>query len=130
MLTLQHIEGHHGQVLQLFFSWHYKHVKAHQDNGKDYHLLYLELQLNCAMDYNAKTAIRSLNAMNLPHQQHFLLKLICAFASKNKLTANMGDHLRYWAHLKLVRSTYHSLRILDSKHFDLVDWKMVHTSLH
>jgi hypothetical protein len=63
----------------LSFSWYYKHIKARQDDGTDYHLLSRELQLNCATDCNAKMAIWSFNATNLPHQQQFLLELICAF---------------------------------------------------
>jgi hypothetical protein len=41
----------------------------------------------------------------------------------------MGDHLRFWSHLKMARSTYHSLNILDSNQFDLIDWEMVHSLL-
>ncbi len=42
---------------KLSLSWHYKHVKAHQqDDRTDYHLLPQELQLDCAMDYNAKNS--------------------------------------------------------------------------
>jgi hypothetical protein len=113
----------------LYFTRHYRHVKAHQDDGTKYHLLSQESQLNCAMDYKAKTAILSLNAMSLPRQQRFPLEPICIFVGNNKLTANMHDHLRYWAHLKLARSTYHSLGILDSGQFDLVDWEMVYALL-
>ncbi len=82
------------------------------------------------MDYKAKTTFLSLNAMSLPRQQCFPLEPICVFVGNNKLTADMHDHLRYWAqHLKLVRSTYHSLGILDSSQFDLVDWEMVYALL-
>jgi hypothetical protein len=75
------------------------------------------------MDYKAKTAILSLNTMSLPCQQHFPLEPICIFVGNNKLTADMHDHLQYWVHLKSVRSTYHSLGILDTSQFDLVDWE-------
>jgi hypothetical protein len=43
--------------VDLSFTRHYQHVKAHQDDGTNYHLLLQESQFNCAMDYNAKTAI-------------------------------------------------------------------------
>jgi hypothetical protein len=102
---------------------------VHQDDGTKYHLLSRESQLNCAMDYKAKTAILSLNAMSLPRQQRFPLEPICVFIGNNKLTADMHDHLQYWAHLKLARSTYHSLGILNSSQFDLVDWEMVYALL-
>ncbi len=52
----------------LSFTWHYWHVKGHQDNNTEYHLLPLELQLICAIDCHAKTAIRALNETNLPRQ--------------------------------------------------------------
>ncbi len=81
------------------------------------------------MDYNTKAAIWSLNAMNLLHQQCFLLELIFIFVGMNKLLANMGDHLWYWTQLKLVRLTHHSLGTLGSKKIDLVDWEMVHNLL-
>jgi hypothetical protein len=113
----------------LSFTQHYRHIKAHQDNGTDYHLLSREFQLNCNMDYKAKTASQLLNSTSLTHQQHFLLEPICIFSGHNKLVSNTNDHLRYWAHLKLARSTYHSLSILDSNRFDLVDWEMVHDLL-
>jgi hypothetical protein len=77
------------------------------------------------MDYKAKTAIRSLNTASLPRQQRFPLEPICIFAGHNKLASDMNDYLRYWVQLKLARLTYHSLGILDSNQFDLVDWEMV-----
>jgi hypothetical protein len=113
----------------LLFTRHYQHVKAHQDNSTEYNLLPRELQLNCTMDYHAKTTIRALNATNLPHQRRFLLKPMCAFVRQHKLTADMGDHLWLPSHLKMVRLTYHFLNILHSNQFDLVDWEMVHSLL-
>ncbi len=35
------------------FSWHYSHVKAHQDNGWAYGNLSRDAQLNCQIDYLA-----------------------------------------------------------------------------
>jgi hypothetical protein len=76
------------------FTQHYRHVKAHQDDGTDYHLLSRESQLNCAMDYKPKTAIQSLNAMSLPRQQRFPLEPICVLVGQHKLTADMDNHLQ------------------------------------
>jgi hypothetical protein len=114
----------------LSFKRHYQHVKAHQDDGTEYHLLPQELQLNCMIDYHAKTAIRALSATSLPHQQRFPLKPMYAFVGQHKMTADMGDYLRFWSHLKMAWSTYHSLNILHSNQFDLVNWEMVHSLLH
>ncbi len=113
----------------LSFTRHCKHVKAHQDNSTEYHLLPLKSKLNCAMNYNAKTAIRTLATTSLPCQKFFPLEPMCTFVGQHKLTANMSNHLEYWVHLKLVQSTYHSLGILDSDQFELVDWEMVHNFL-
>jgi hypothetical protein len=88
-----------------------------------------ELQLNCVMDFHAKSAIRALNATSLPRQQRFLLEPVCAFVGQHKLSADMGDHLHFWSHLKMARSTYHPLNIFDSDKFDLIDWELVHSLL-
>jgi hypothetical protein len=73
------------------------------------------------MDFHAKSAIRALNATSLPPQQRFPLKPVCAFVGQHKLSADMGNHLRFWSHLKMAQSTYHSLNILNSNQFDLID---------
>jgi hypothetical protein len=85
----------------LSFAWHYRHVNAHQDDSTEYHLLSRESQLNCAMDFDAKSAIRALNATSLPRQQRFPLEPVCAFVGQHKLSADIGDHLRFWSHLKM-----------------------------
>jgi hypothetical protein len=81
------------------------------------------------MDFHTKSAIRALKATSLPRQQRFPLEPMCAFIGQHKLSADMGNHLRFWSHLKMVRSTYHSLNILNSNQFDLIDWQMVHSLL-
>ena len=47
---------------ELSFTWRYSHVKAHQDNGRAYGNLPWDAQLNCQMDYLAKTAIYDAHA--------------------------------------------------------------------
>jgi hypothetical protein len=42
----------------------------------------------------------------------------------------MGPQARYLAHLKLAHQKFHQMNILDVHVFDLVDWKMVHKTLH
>jgi hypothetical protein len=81
------------------------------------------------MDFHAKSAIRALNTTSLPRQQQFLLEPVCAFIGQHKLSADMGNHLHFWSHMKMARLTYHSLNILDSDQFDLIDWEMVHSLL-
>jgi hypothetical protein len=42
----------------------------------------------------------------------------------------MGPQARYLAHLKIARQKFHQMNILDVHVFDLVDWEMVHKTLH
>jgi hypothetical protein len=62
---------------------------------------------------------------NLPVQKAFPLEPICIFADSTKISPDMGDHVRYWAHRKLARERFHQLNILHAHEFDLVDWEMV-----
>jgi hypothetical protein len=82
------------------------------------------------MDFNAKQALLDLQPTNLPRQQAFLLEPVCVFAGSWKITADMGSQVRYLAHLKLAHQKFHQMNILNAHVFDLVDWEMVHKTLH
>ena len=47
---------------ELSFTRHYSHVKTHQDDGRAYGDLPRDTQLNCQMDYLARTAIYEAHA--------------------------------------------------------------------
>ncbi len=47
------------------------HMKAHQDDLVDFHLLDLPVQLNCIVDASAKQEILNVDVMVLPRQQCF-----------------------------------------------------------
>jgi hypothetical protein len=47
-----------------------------------------------------------------------------------KLTANMGHQVQFLAHCKLAPDRFQEMNILEAWVFDLVDWKMVHKTLH
>jgi hypothetical protein len=46
------------------------------------------------------------------------------------MTSETGDHIRFWAHLQLVRQYYRDHKLLSLKQFDLVNWKSIHCTLH
>jgi hypothetical protein len=105
----------------LSFERYYLHVLAHQDDKEDYQDLSQPSQLNCTMDFHAKQVLWDLQPTNLPAQQAFPLEPVCIFAESTKITPDMGDHLHYWAHLKLARERFHQLNILHTHEFNLVD---------
>ncbi len=81
------------------------------------------------MDFHAKKALWDMQPTNLPVQQAFPLEPECIFADSTKITPDMGDPVRYWAHRKLARERFHQLNILHTHKFDLVDWEMVYQKL-
>ena len=114
----------------LSFGQFYSHVRAHQDDKEDYQDLSRPSQLNVNMDYNAKQTLLDLRPTDLPRQQAFPLEPVCIFAGLWKITADMGPQVRYLAHLQLARQKFHQMNILDAHVFDLVDWEIVHKTLH
>jgi hypothetical protein len=114
---------------KLTFTRHYSHVKAHQDDGGAYGNLQREAQLNCQMDYLAKTAIYEAHAPQEIPMRWFPLKLMCVFLGRNKLTSNKGERRRFWVHKQLARSRFREVDILFAHQFDKLDWESVHTAL-
>jgi hypothetical protein len=109
----------------LSFNRLYSHVSAHQDDHQCLDALPREAQLNCAMDSLAKKTLWDLRPTQLPRHQAFPLEPISIFAGETKITTDMGDYLRFWAHRQLARETFHSLKILYHREFDFIDWEMV-----
>jgi hypothetical protein len=114
----------------LTFEHYYSHVLAHQDDNVDYGDLSRPAQLNVNMDYNAKQALWSIQPMQLPRGQAFPLEMVYVLAGSDKITADMGHHVRFLAHRTLARTSFHQLKILEPTAFDKVDWEMVHLTLH
>ena len=114
----------------LSFDLFYSHVRAHHDDKEDYQDLSRPSQLNVNMDFNAKQALLDLQPTNPPQQRAFLLEPVGVFADSWKITADMGSQVRYLAHLNLARKKFHQMNILDARVFDLMDWEMVHKTLH
>jgi hypothetical protein len=114
----------------LSFDRFYSHVRAHQDNREDYQGLSRQSQLNKIMDYNAKRALLDLPSSDPPCQQAFPLEPVCVYAGGWKITADMAPQVRYLAHLHLAQEKFCQMKILDGQVFDLVDWEMIHKTLH
>ncbi len=72
----------------LSFGRLYSHVKAHQDDIKEYRNLSRPLQLNCTMDYLAKAALWNISPTDRPKQEPFPLEQVCVFAGNKKVTSD------------------------------------------
>jgi hypothetical protein len=111
------------------FDRYYSHVSAHQDDHADFTSLSREAQLNCSMDNLAKKALWDLRATQLPTQQAFPLEPISVFAGRTKLTADMGEYMRFWTHRQMAKEKFHDLKILFDREFEYVDWEMIYETL-
>jgi hypothetical protein len=114
----------------LSFERWYSHVNAHQDDKVAYKDLQRPAQLNVNMDYCAKQTLWDIPPTRPPAQQAFPLEPVCIFADSVKITADTGHETRYLAHRRLARNNFYQLGILDPAVFDVVDWEMVHGTLH
>ena len=113
----------------LLFSCIFSHVKAHQDDKQDYGKLPREAQLNCQMDYLAKTAILQAPEDHSKQTKCFPLEPVCVFLGKNKVTSDKGERVRFWVQRQMARTRFHEAKILFTHSFDLVDWDMVYSAL-
>jgi hypothetical protein len=104
-------------------------MEAHQDDHQDFSALSRPSQLNCACDLIAKQCIENLDQMNLPNQTRLPLKPVCVWAGQEKISTDLADRLRYWAHLNKARKVFSEAGILSHEQFNKVDWEMVH-ALH
>lgn len=127
----------HSDILKLLmihcnnfsFSCAYLHVIAHQDDHEVYHRLAREAQLNCQVDYEAKTVIWGLEGKLPPAQDMFPLEPMAIILGRKKLTTTSGSALRYWAHRNIARRFYAKQKILFPDQFDEVAWKTIHEAL-
>jgi hypothetical protein len=82
------------------------------------------------MDFNAKQVRLDLQPTNLPRQQAMPLEPVCVFTGPWKITADMDQHMRFLVQCKLACAQFQQMHILQTHVFDLVDWEMVHKTLH
>jgi hypothetical protein len=114
----------------LTFGQLYSHVLAHQDDKLDYSNLSRPSQLNVNIDYNARQVLWNLKPTCPPSEQAFPLEPVCIFAESSKITADMGQYVRFLAHCCLAQTRFHQLNILAPPEFDKVDCEMVYKTLH
>jgi hypothetical protein len=113
----------------LTFDRIYSHVKAHQDKTNDNANLSQPSQLNCTMDYHAKTVLWEENPTTQPKQEAFPLEPFSVYVGTAKVTSDGIDVLRFWAHKHLAKEKFSSMKILDTRAFDIVGWEIVYHTL-
>jgi hypothetical protein len=111
------------------FTQLFSHVSAYQDDQTKFNNFLREAQLNCAVDFGAKRALLSLDAIDIPRHQKFPLEVICVWAGREKMMLDTGHHIRYHAHGHLAWEEFAAASLLSNMQFNLVDWQMVHNTL-
>jgi hypothetical protein len=106
--TLKNIMVH---CSKLSFHCLYSHMKAHQDDSIQYGDLPRPAQLNCQMDYHAKTAIWNAGPVDDKVTRRFPLEPVCVFLGRNKLTSDKREALSFWVKRQIARKIYHELDI-------------------
>jgi hypothetical protein len=81
------------------------------------------------MDYHAKAVLWNITPTVQPRQEAFPLEPVSVFIGNTKVTTDNMDCLRFWAHKHLAKEKLHSMRILHTQAFDLVDWEIVYHTL-
>ena len=109
----------------LTFRLEYKHVDAHQDDGKDFALLKRPAQMNCMYDGMAKGVVWGLAGEKLPKQGMFPLESVAVYVGEDKLSSDMSKHVRFWVHKQIAKEVFAKLSTLDEGQFDEVAWEMV-----
>jgi hypothetical protein len=77
------------------------------------------------MDYHAKTVLWEVNPTTQPKQKAFPLEPVSVFVGTAKVMMDGIDVLCFWAHNHLARERFSSMKILDTRAFDMVDWEIV-----
>lgn len=108
----------------------YTHVRAHQDDIKDYDDLSRPSQLNCKMDAIAKQSIWDWEQYGKQNVKRKLpLEALTIQVGKDKVTSHAGNLVHFWAHQWLAWLHFSSKNILYPREFDTVDWVSVHAAL-
>ncbi len=138
-LSLYHIptQCNHSDILKnimancsiLLFTRVFSHVKAHQDDSKKYGNLTSDAQLNCQMDYLAKSAIYATPNTQSNQTKCFSLKSLCVLLGNNKVTLDKGDRLRLWVHKQSARTRFHKVKAIFTDQFDWIEWKILQLAL-
>lgn len=111
------------------FCINYLHVRAHQDNHRQYQDLARPAQLNCICDYHAKQRILQSSSEDIPPARPFPLESVFMCTDGQKITSQSGPFLRFVVHRVLARDFFESHKIMMPTQFDEVAWKWVHNTL-
>ena len=79
----------------LTFKVAYEHVRAQQDDDKEYDTLLRPSHVNCLCDVMTKGVVWGLAGEELPRQHMFPLELVAVFVGDVKLFSNMADNVRF-----------------------------------
>jgi hypothetical protein len=104
------------------FQQEFCHVKAHQDDSVDFHLLDQPAQLNCIVDASAKQEILNTDVMTLLQQQHSPKEPICCLGRKEKMTSDTKPLLPFWAYKQIAQDVF-AHHILSREGMSLRPWK-------
>ena len=117
----------HNKIPGVSLSYH--HVKAHQDDGTQWHLLSRTSQLNCACDYEAKRRIHEYLPTPLPLHR-LPQEPICMIIDRIKCTSDSDNVIRLHAHKQAARELFYNSEILTLAQFDDIAWESIHATLH
>jgi hypothetical protein len=81
------------------------------------------------MDFHAKIILWVVNPTAQPKQEALLLKPFGVFLGTTKVTRDGIDVLCFWAHKHLARERFSSMKILNTRAADMVDWEVVYCTL-
>ncbi len=115
---------------ELIFTFHYSHVKAHQDDNVTFDKLSRKSQLSCICNHLAKQRISNLAQLQQRGKYLFPLKEIGAFIKGKKLSLDASLQIRFHAHHQLARKLFLWKKILSGEGFGEVGWDSVHGALH
>lgn len=117
----------YGNIPGMTLSYH--HVKAHQDDGMQWHQLSRVSQLNCACDLEAKRRI--FEHIPAQHRQYRLpQEPISMIVDHIKCTSDSDSVIRLNAHKQEAKKLFYQAEILNPAQFDEIAWEDIHHTLH
>ena len=96
----------------LSFTLAYSHVKAHQDDHKEFSNLPRLAQLNVHCDGMAKNVIWGFSGEQLTKQRCFPLEPISVWVGEDKMTSDTSKLLKFWVHKQLAQQTFYKLGLI------------------
>ena len=82
------------------------------------------------MDWMVKSVLWQRRSKDKEPFRPLPLELVTVRVGNEKITPDKKDSLRFWAHKKLARSIFDTLKILHKEAFNQVAWRSVLAALH